>query len=77
MVDSPDGERLLYGARWQGADLLLRVRVVPRSSTDAVLPDADCLKVRITAPPVEGKANARRCKVLAEWLDVAPSRPVE
>jgi len=51
--------------RWDGDDLLLWLRVQPRASRDAfaeVLDDA--LKVRITAPPVEGKANAH----LAAWL---------
>lgn len=51
--DSPT----LQMARWDGADLLLSVRVVPRASCEAVVPEADCLKVRLTAPPVEGKAN--------------------
>jgi uncharacterized protein len=62
------------GARWDGDDLLLAVRVVPRASADVVLPQADCLKVRITAPPVDGKANAHLCKVLAGELGVPKSR---
>ncbi len=51
--------------RWDGDDLLLFVKVQPRAARDAfaeVLDDA--IKVRITAPPVEGKANAH----LAAWL---------
>jgi hypothetical protein len=51
--------------RWDGEDLLLYVKVQPRAARDAfaeVLGDA--IKVRITAPPVEGKANAH----LAAWL---------
>jgi len=51
--------------RWDGEDLLLFVKVQPRAAHDAfaeVLDDA--IKIRITAPPVEGKANAH----LAAWL---------
>lgn len=51
--------------RWDGEDLLLWVKVQPRAARDAfaeVLDDA--IKVRITAPPVDGKANAH----LAAWL---------
>jgi uncharacterized protein len=32
------------------------------------------LKVEVTAPPVEGKANAAIIKLIARSLDVAPSR---
>lgn len=69
-ADSPLG----CGARWHGADLLLSVRVVPRASADAIVPESDCLKVRLTAPPVEGQANAHLCKVLAKAFDVPKSR---
>lgn len=69
-ADGPLGR----GARWQDGDLLLAVRVVPRASADAVVPEDDCLKVRLTAPPVEGKANAHLCKVLAKAFGVPKSR---
>jgi len=49
--------------------LILTLRVVPRSSNnkiDGLLGEA--LKVRIQAPPVEGKANAYLLKFLAkQW----------
>lgn len=53
---------------------MLSVRVVPRASADAFVPESDCLKVRLTAPPVEGQANAHLCKVLAKAFDVPKSR---
>jgi len=56
---------------WEGADLLLRVRVQPRASCDEfaeVL--GDQLKVRIAAPPVEGKANAHLIRFLAKTFGV-------
>jgi len=68
------GGPLACGARWQGGDLLLTVRVVPRASTDHVSPQADCLKVRLTAPPVEGKANQHLCRVLGKLFGVPKSR---
>lgn len=70
----PADTPLRCGARWHGDDLMLSVRVVPRASADAVVPESDCLKVRLTAPPVEGQANAHLCKVLAKAFDVPKSR---
>lgn len=60
--------------RWDGADLVLVLRVQPRASRDEMLPDADRLRVRITAPPVEGAANAHLLRFLAGCFGVAPSR---
>lgn len=65
-------------ARDDGAgNTVLRVRVVPRASRDAVEgPMGDALKVRLRAPPVDGKANA----ALAELIGAAvglPARAVE
>lgn len=45
--------------RWDGPDLVLQVRIQPRASRDEIAGVVgDCLKVRITAPPLEGRANA-------------------
>ncbi len=52
------------------------VRVVPRASRDAIEGEyAGALKVRLTAPPVEDRANEALCRVLAERLNV-PIRAV-
>jgi len=72
----PNDRRLTCGACWDGTDLVLAVRVVPRASADAVVPERECLKVRLTAPPVEGKANQHLCRVLAELFRVPKSRVV-
>ena len=57
--------------RWDGDDLLIRVRVQPRASCDEFAETAgDQLKVRITAPPVEGKANAHLARFLAKAFGV-------
>ena len=45
--------------RWDGGDLLLSLKLQPRSSRDAFAePWGERLRVRITAPPVDGQANA-------------------
>jgi len=52
----------------------LRVRVSPRASRDEVAGERDgALVVRLTAPPVEGQANAALVRFLARRLGVAPS----
>ena len=59
---------------WQGEDLILRVRVQPKASRDEISGlQGDALKVRITAPPVDGKANAHLIKFLAKQFGVAKS----
>ena len=52
----------------------LRVRVSPRASRDELAGERNgALVVRLTAPPVEGKANAALVRFLARQLGVAPS----
>jgi uncharacterized protein (TIGR00251 family) len=51
-----------------------RVRVQPRSRRDEVVGlHGDALKIRLTAPPVEGKANQALQAFLGERLGVSPS----
>lgn len=61
--------------RWEGHDLVLRLRVQPRASKDewAGLYQ-DRIRIRITAPPVEGKANTHLIRFVAEEFGVAASR---
>ena len=52
----------------------LKVRVTPRSSKKGIEGvEGDTLKVRLTAPPVEGAANSQLIEVLSEWLGVRKS----
>ena len=58
--------------RWEGEELLLNLRVQPRASKDEFVgPHGDHYKVRITAPPLEGKANAHLIKFLAKSFGVS------
>jgi hypothetical protein len=54
----------------------LHIRLTPRASRAQIGPvRADgALAVRVTAPPVDGKANVALCKLLASELGLAPSR---
>jgi uncharacterized protein len=53
----------------------LAVRVQARARRDEIAGErAGSLLVRVTAPPVEGKANAAVRRLLAERLGLAPGR---
>lgn len=57
--------------------MTFKLRVQPRASrTELAGEYGDALKLRITAPPVEGKANAECRRFLAKLLDV-PASAVE
>lgn len=54
----------------------LAIRVTPRSSRNWIVGvmDDGTVKVNLTAPPAEGKANEALIKLLADALDIAPSK---
>ncbi|MEZ0326449.1 MAG: DUF167 domain-containing protein [Fimbriimonas sp.] len=51
----------------------ITVRVTPRSSRNSVELDGEVVRIRVTAPPFDGQANAEVCKILAKALRIAPS----
>lgn len=60
--------------QWRDGDLLLDVRIQPRASSDGFAEKlGDRIKIRITAPPVDGKANRHLCRLLAGLFGVSRS----
>jgi uncharacterized protein (TIGR00251 family) len=58
-----------------GPDVLLAIRVQPRSArTEIVFRSPQDVTLRLSAPPVEGKANLACCRFLADLLDLPQSR---
>lgn len=56
---------------WKNTTLQLRVYIQPKASRDEILGlHGNYLKVRITAAPIEGMANAHLLKYLAEVFGV-------
>lgn len=55
--------------------LVLRLFIQPKASRDSIVGlHGDELKVAITAPPIDGKANAHLVKYLAKLFRVAKSQ---
>lgn len=54
----------------------IAVRITPRASKNEIVEilNDGTIKIRLTAPPVEGKANAALLVFLAEVLDVNKSK---
>ncbi|MCG7585529.1 DUF167 family protein YggU [Photobacterium sp. OFAV2-7] len=60
-----------------GDDLVIRLYIQPKASRDQIVGlHGDELKVAITAPPVDGKANAHLTKYLAKQFRVAKGQVV-
>ena len=61
--------------RWDGADLVLDCHLQPKASKDEFAGlHGERLKIRLTAPPVEGKANAHLLAFLGKAFGVAKSQ---
>jgi len=60
---------------WQDDELYLRVKIQPNSSRNQIVGVfGDVLKVKITAPPVDGKANKLLQKFLGRQFEVPVGR---
>lgn len=61
---------------WRDADaVVLRLFIQPKSSGDRIVgAHGDEIKVAITAPPVDGQANAHLIRFIAKQFGVAKSR---
>lgn len=57
--------------------VILNIHVIPRSSTCGIAGvQAEALKLKITAPPVEGRANDECLRLLAATFGISRSRIV-
>ena len=53
----------------------IKVKVLPRSSRNQIIGrEGDLFKVKLTSPPVEGKANKALIEFLAKKLGIAKGR---
>ena len=53
----------------------IRIRLTPRAAREQIAPaDGDGYLVRVTAPPVDGRANDALCRLIARRAGVASSR---
>ncbi|MCA6062390.1 DUF167 family protein [Thalassolituus marinus] len=61
-------------AQWTDGDLILVCHLQPKASKSEFAGlHGDALKIRIQAPPVEGKANTELIKFLAKQFGIAKS----
>ena len=55
----------------KGGAVVLRVLVQPRASRNELAGiHGDCLKIRVTSPPVEDQANKKLCAFLSKLIGV-------
>lgn len=69
------GNQARQPCRAVAASVNIRVRLKPRGSRDELLGMRDgVLEAKVTAPPVDGRANKALCKLVAKRVGVASSR---
>lgn len=57
--------------QWQEGNLLLSCHLQPKAAKDEIVGmHGDSVKIRITAPPIEGRANTHLIKFLAKQFAV-------
>ena len=60
--------------QWHDGKLLLHCQLQPRASKNEIVGiQGDRLKIRITAPPVDGKANQHLIALMSKWFGTPKS----
>lgn len=55
-------------------NFIVTLKIVPNSSRNEIVKEEDYIKIKITAPPVENKANKVLVEFLAKKLGIAKSK---
>lgn len=53
---------------------LIKIRVIPKAKKNNIESFSDGYKVRLTAPPINGKANKSLIEFLAEYFNLKKSQ---
>ena len=61
---------------WDGADLVLSVKVTPGAASEEILPGSDFIRVKLHVPAQDGKANKRLARVLGKLFGVPQSHVI-
>lgn len=56
--------------------ILLRIKISPNSSKNQVIIDGDVIKIKVTAQPIEGKANKAVIEYLSKQIKI-PKTSIE
>jgi hypothetical protein len=56
-------------------EITLKIYLQPKSSKNEIVgPYRDGIKIKVTAPPIEGKANEALVRILSREFGISPSR---
>ena len=62
-----------YNVKQTKDGILLKIKIVPNSSKNAIIFEEGFIKVKITAQPIENKANKALIEYLSKELKIAKS----